>query len=251
MRFTTWAGNSSSKWNTVRPSQSVRSRSMPSRSSVFTTFSFPHSAASCRALPFGVKMLTLQPAARSMSTISRCPFLLARCSAVWLIGVDVALSGRRSSLWARIRICTTWSRPRNQKSQWDLWEIGHDFHSPYCAPRSNGVSSRQFWMFGSAPCANNSINAVKCPCWAAKCNGVSFSAVNPLGSAGRAGWVSKSLQMSAWPAQEARCKGDEPLVSNSIGLMPSCASKSWTTSLEEMREISNLNLEFRRRCEGE
>lgn len=98
-------------------------------------------------------------------------------------------------------------------------------------------------MFGSAPWARSSISAVKCPCWAAKCNGVSFSAVRPLGSAGSVGCVSNNLQISACPAQAARCNGDEPLVSNKIGFMSSCESKSWTTSLEEdFWDLDQLNV---------
>uniref|UniRef100_A0A1B0BTE8 Uncharacterized protein n=1 Tax=Glossina palpalis gambiensis TaxID=67801 RepID=A0A1B0BTE8_9MUSC len=53
---------------TVRSSASVAFRSIPALSSVFTTDSLPHKAASCKAEPEGVNKFTLTPAASKTST---------------------------------------------------------------------------------------------------------------------------------------------------------------------------------------
>uniref|UniRef100_A0A1A9ZWS7 Uncharacterized protein n=1 Tax=Glossina pallidipes TaxID=7398 RepID=A0A1A9ZWS7_GLOPL len=78
----TCAGNSLSMSKTVRSSASVAFRSIPALSSVFTTDSLPHKAASCKAEPEGVNKFTLTPAATKTSTTGLWPLRLARCKQV-------------------------------------------------------------------------------------------------------------------------------------------------------------------------
>jgi len=135
MSWVTWAGNCPSRSMTVFCCESRIPRSTPPSSSVLTTSTFPQRAASCSAVPPGVRTLTSKPAASNTATTALETYRVTDRS------LRVQISARKQIVAQETAICRTPGYTILQETEetwqilnkWTLYDDKFLFHERYAA----------------------------------------------------------------------------------------------------------------------